>query len=442
MNCRRFFGALAALSILHVSIAASAETTSPSPAPATPLADWTPADAPNQPFGTARGAQPGRVVWAHDPAAATWDGHTGTWWDERANDQAAVDRMVATGIRQLAGATTDAAAFEALFRDFNRRYGRGDTGYRAGQKIAVKINENNTGNHGTTDVINASPQFVLALLKALVNGAGVPEDAITVFDASRYITADVYDKSHAVFPGVHFVDNAGGDGREKTTYVADAIPFSVDTGLQSGLATCLVEADYVVDMALLKGHGGQGVTLCGKNWFGATSIQADWRKNFHAFFNPPRDGSPSYMAFVDFMGHKHMGGKTFLFLIDALYANDLVYGVPHLRWKMAPFNGAWPSSVFLSQDGVAIDSVGIDFLRNEWPDLADLPWCDTYLHEAARADAPASGAVYDPERDGSRLPSLGVHEHWNNAVEKKYSRNLGTGEGIELVYLPTGAQDS
>jgi hypothetical protein len=31
------------------------------------------------------------------------------------------------------------------------------------------------------------------------------------------------------------------------------------------------------------------------------------------------------------------------------------------------------------------------------------------------------------------MPSLGVHEHWNNPTDMQYSRNLGTGEGIELV---------
>jgi len=51
----------------------------------------------------------------------------------------------------------------------------------------------------------------------------------------------------------------------------------------------------------------------------------------------------------------------------------------------------------------------------------------------ALADNPPSGTFYDPEHDGIPLASLGVHEHWNNAVEKKYSRNLGTGQGIELV---------
>ena len=46
---------------------------------------------------------------------------------------------------------------------------------------------------------------------------------------------------------------------------------------------------------------------------------------------------------------------------------------------------------------------------------------------------PPSGTVYDPEGDGTRLASLGVHEHWNNPTDKQYSRNLGTGNGIELV---------
>jgi hypothetical protein len=32
------------------------------------------------------------------------------------------------------------------------------------------------------------------------------------------------------------------------------------------------------------------------------------------------------------------------------------------------------------------------------------------------------------------LTSLGVHEHWNNATDKKYTRNLSSsGTGIELV---------
>ena len=39
---------------------------------------------------------------------------------------------------------------------------------------------------------------------------------------------------------------------------------------------------------------------------------------------------------------------------------------------------------------------------------------------------------YDPDNSGDYINSLGVHEHWNNATDKQYTRNLGTGNGIEL----------
>jgi hypothetical protein len=58
------------------------------------------------------------------------------------------------------------------------------------------------------------------------------------------------------------------------------------------------------------------------------------------------------------------------------------------------------------------------------------------MREAALANDPPSKTVYNPERDGTKCNSLGVHEHWNNAVEKKYSRNLGKKEGIELYTRP------
>jgi hypothetical protein len=64
---------------------------------------------------------------------------------------------------------------------------------------------------------------------------------------------------------------------------------------------------------------------------------------------------------------------------------------------------------------------------------------DDYLREAALAHDPPSGTFYDPNHATatSRLASLGVHEHWNNARDKQYSRNLGLAEGIELVAVRT-----
>ena len=268
-----------------------------------------------------------------------------------------------------------------------------------------------------------------------MRGGGIPQEQITVFDASRFITNTLFNKCHSEFPDIIYLDNEGGAGRTKSTYTADAIPYSEDNGrLARGLADCVIEADYLINMSLLKGHGGQGVTLCAKNWYGVTDIDRNFRKNQHNNFNQDRGGKPHYMTFTDFIAHKDLGQKTMLFLIDGLYGSEKVNGAPSGKWKMVPFNNDWPCSLFASQDPVAIDAVGIDFLSSEFPRMADVDYCDMYLVEAAMAKSPLSNTFYDPEQDGTGVGSLGVLEHWNNPIEKKYSRNMGKDIGIELVY--------
>jgi uncharacterized protein DUF362 len=386
---------------------------------------------PTAPLGVPRGVVPGRVTWAHDPAAVTWDG-TGSWWADANNNQAVIDRMVSSTIRGLTNQKSDARAWNTVFRYFNRTHGRGNVGYKAGEKIAIKANLNNTVDHGTIDRLNSSPHLILSLVRQLTGPARVPEASITVFDSSRFIPSNLYDKIHREFSDVRFVDHIGGDGRVKAEFKPNAIPFSVPTRNAMGLDTTVVEAAYLIDAALLKGHVSSGVTLCAKNLFGATSIDTDWHKNAHDGFRHNSDGSASYSAFVDYLGHKDLGGKTILFVVDGLYGSDNADGPPRLKWKMAPFNDAWPSSIFMSLDPVAVDSVGFDFLTSEWPHLVDIANADNYLREAALANDPPSKTFYNPERDGTRCPSLGVFEHWNNAAERKYSRNLGKASGIEL----------
>jgi hypothetical protein len=135
------------------------------------------------------------------------------------------------------------------------------------------------------------------------------------------------------------------------------------------------------------------------------------------------------------MGHSQIGGKTVLYLVDGLYPGIHPKEQAPRPWNSPPFDGHWASSLLASQDPVAIDSVGFDFLWNEYQDFPRKGGADDYLHEAALANDPPSGTFYDPDHQTNvkRLPSLGVHEHWNNAQEKKYSRNLGKGNGIELV---------
>ncbi len=391
---------------------------------------------PNIPLGEAKGMFPGRVVWGHNPQIASWDGKTGFWWEDKFNNQVETDKLMAQTLTNLTNTKDEKKSWDALFRFFNKTRHNVDAGYEAGQKIAIKINLNNTHAHANTNEINANPQLILSLLKSLVNDAGILQENITVTDPSRFITDNVYDKCHAAYPKVHYVDHNGGDGREKSTFVANAIPFSVDNGkVATGIATCVINADYLIDMALLKGHNSQGVTLCAKNFFGCTSIEDDWHKNAHSEgFSQNREGKRIYSVYPDYMGHKDLGGKTMLFLVDGIYSNKFVDQVPAFKWKLAPFNNNWPCSLLASQDGVAIDAVGLDFAITEWPDAPDMKYSDFYLEEMALANNPPSGVKYDPERDGTTLRSLGVTEHWNNPIDKKYSRNLGKDKGIELVY--------
>ncbi len=401
-----------------------------------PLASaWTPTDPPNSPIGTAQGIHPGRVVWVRNPLATRWDGSTGNWWSDANTDQALVDSMLSTALRSLTGASTDPAAWDALFRYFNQNHGKGNAGYAPGERIAVKINCNNTTSYSDTDnQADASPQAVLALLRQLVNQAGVPQNMITVYEApntapTRIIPDRIYTKCNAEFPNVIWADCVGTNGRTPVTWTSNAITYSVSNGCGRNIPTCVTRANYLINMALMKGHNTAGVTLTAKNHYGSINARE------HAYIRSSQSGMGSYSPFVDLIGSRYLGGNTLLFMIDGLYgAQDVGYNPT--RWPLL-FGNGWSSSLFLSQDPVAIDSVVLDFLVTEYsnvsPNSGWMPNCDNYLHEAALAGNPPSGTNYKP--DGTTLSSLGVHEHWNNAVEKKYSRNLGTGAGIELVAL-------
>src|SRR6202034_1139176 len=173
----------------------------------------------------------------------------------------------------------DAQAWSAMFHYFNRTHGRGNTGYKAGEKIAIKANLNNTTDHSTIERLNSSPHVLLSLVRQLTGPGKVPQSSITVFDSSRFIPGNLYDKIHSEFPSILFVDHIGGDGRLKAEFKPNAIPFSITSRNASVLRTIVTEATYLIDAALLKGHVSSGVTRCAKNLFGATSIDPDWHKN-------------------------------------------------------------------------------------------------------------------------------------------------------------------
>lgn len=83
------------------------------------------------------------------------------------------------------------------------------------------------------------------------------------------------------------------------------------------------------------------VTLCGKNFYGATSTDRNWRKNAHDNFNQDPQGRDKYMTFTDFLGHKDLGGKTLLFMIDGFYGDPPNGDFKNRKFLIAPQLGGW-----------------------------------------------------------------------------------------------------
>ena len=77
---------------------------------------FTPSDAPNQPIGTARGINPGRVAWAYDLSACNWDGTSKYWFSSNFNDQVKITRMMNKVICSVAGQSAVSNAWDALFK--------------------------------------------------------------------------------------------------------------------------------------------------------------------------------------------------------------------------------------------------------------------------------------------------------------------------------------
>ena len=430
---------------------------------------FVPADPPNSPMGIAKGIYPGRVVWAHNPDATNWKTQWNNrtdifYWDDNHTDQAVVDEMMSNCIRWLAGEETDSAGWDSLFRHFNWTRGSGDVGYSSGQKIAIKPShvEQRKLDY-EVNYADLSPQAVVGLLKQLVYEAGVPQECITICDSSRYITNKTFGRCYSLFPNVHYlVTNFytdRGDYRytdpRRPPVLPSAEPLIHYSNINDKssrpraippdrLPMPFVEADYVINLGVMKGHSAAGVTLCAKNWYGSFCRRpGGGRTNDaqHMLLNEYTPESGHYRVLVDLMGHEHLGGKTMLFILDGLW------GFPWhgsssrpTQWQNTPFNNDYPSSILMSQDMVAIDSVALDFLRAEFAENMGggrkaRGAIDDYLHEAALANDPCSGTIYDPEADGIPLDSLGVHEHWNNPLDKEYSRNLdpNMAGGIELI---------
>lgn len=383
----------------------------------------------HSPLGRGKGIFAGRVIWAYNSDITSWNGKDNYWWEDQYTDQKKVNQIWTNSLMNLTGTENPAAAWEKLFIFFNSQHKRGEQGYKEGETIAVKLNLNTQKSHQDRDnEVDLSPHVVYTLVASLVNHGKIREEDIILYDASRVIADKIYKKINEEFAEVKFVDRQGTSGRIKAEAADNAEIYynGIETDKPDYLPERVKQASYMINLASMKKHSLAGITLTAKNHFGSIYNQEYQRwtpSHLHQGVSVRNNDYGSPNPLVNLIGHKDLGGKTLLYIIDGLYGGMNQQTVEPNRWSMEPFNGDWTSSLFISQDPVAIDSVVFDFLRTE-TNISSAS--DNYLHEAAQADDPPSGISYDPEDDGNNLNSLGVHEHWNNPQEKQY-------QNIELI---------
>ncbi|MGC9342580.1 MAG: DUF362 domain-containing protein, partial [Bacteroidales bacterium] len=408
----------------------------------------------NNPIGEAKGLYPGRVVWVHDPAATNENytptrGSSDYWYSNDNANEEVIRNMLKAAILEYAEEDDIISAWDAIFKSFNSTRGNGEVGYSAGEKIAFKINLTNEGASASQrpERMDATPQLLNAILYELTENVGVAQKDIILGDPYREFRAEYIDLVMSKFPDVKYVDGDGGNGVLKTApTVTEELIFS-DKNIKSTLPSQYMIAEYVINIPCLKTHNEGGITLISKNHQGSFLEKGDAPESQFAIamhYSLPKNdpGTGKYRHTVDYMGHKDTGGKALIYIIDGIWAGEGWEGWIQ-KFKSDPFNNDYPNSILVGQDPVALESVGFDILFQEYvedaskarypiemkEEIAD------YLAQCASSDYWPDGITYDPEGDGTPLESQGVFEHWNNPIDRQYSRNLGTGDGIELKYM-------
>lgn len=438
-----------------------------------------PPDGANNPMGVEQGVVPGRVVWAWNPEATNADCENvpgNAYWDYVNNDTMIIRGMVEESVAEVTGAENLQLAWDALFKNHNsKKYGEA-RGYQNGETIFLKINQGTASWLLTAEekangfklptsgevqpswrknyfaATETGPFVVLNILRQLVNVAGVPQENIYIGDPMAHIYNHNFEVWYNEFPDVNYADKT--TEQHHRTFIIDALDPAMhysDNGevlkeTEERYFEEMQDANYMINFACLKSHVRAGITLNAKNHFG--SITRSGAGHLHPGLVSTSDngldqsntGYHKYRVLVDIMGHKYLGGNTMLYVIEGLFGGSENETRPPQKWNMEPFNGHWSSSIFMSADQVAIESVCYDFLRTEFNGInqpENYPnWegVDDYLHQAADPDNWPEGFTYNPDGDGA-LKSLGIHEHWNDATSKQYSRNLGDDYGIELKQI-------
>ena len=230
-----------AAGLCHLPLAFPGEAKAQQRGGMAPADPFKPSEGVNHPIGAGKGIYPGRVAWVRDAKATSWDGVTGHWWDDAYTNQKVVHGMTSRLLQDLTGRKNDKQAWDALFRSFNETHKLGNSGYRPGERIAIKVNCNQdrsavwgTGPRGPLNGL-PSPHAVVSLVTQLIEMGGVRGEDIMIYDVAspRNVGQPIYNRiranSNPQFQAVKFLvgtDYKLGGRMSPTPDMANPIKFA------------------------------------------------------------------------------------------------------------------------------------------------------------------------------------------------------------------------
>jgi hypothetical protein len=159
-----------------------------------------------------------------------------------------------------------------------------------------------------------------------------------------------------------------------------SVTYSDSTIVPTPLCNVVTDADWLINVPILKAHHGAGVTLGFKNHFG--TISGCSRLHSRVWPEQGLRFSEDYNPMVDICLNPHIRNKTVLTVGDALFGNPITEGGAPYRWNKL-FDGGSPDSLLFSTDMVAIESVMRDLILLERG--SEIEGCAAFLPLAEKA---------------------------------------------------------
>ncbi len=283
-------------------------------------------------------------------------------------DQTVVDEMVYRGLEELTGTSSVSAAWHTLIPN-----------YQPHQKIAIKVNNNNVGGSSNCgpdvynrqdinkDDSNAIIEPVNAVAKSLLEafGTDISAEDIWVYESYRcFYKGTFMDRAE---DGIQFycacsdpdmpaeINSTGFSGTKPDS----VITFRYDPSVSLAVNDVVADADYLINIPIVRKHGYDTPTLGFKNHYG--SIKPSGGTTFTSSFHAARFNRTNNCA-VDINNNPHIRNKTVLIMGEAIIGSTGInYRPPSLWTSRFPVEKT-PEMLIFSVDPVAADSVMADLL--------------------------------------------------------------------------------